>query len=99
MSELKIENVAEFLDDNKTAVIQEMAKCLNLMNAAMGAIVETNDDETGERAKDKILFQLFHTIGAMTILFNQFSYLETGTVPIESETKPIGFAKILDAKE
>ncbi len=94
-----IENMIQFLTDNRTAVIQEMAKCLNIMNGAMGAMVETDDDESGEKAKEKILYQLFHTIGAMTILFNQFSYLENGEIPEENESNPIGFANLLNKEK
>jgi hypothetical protein len=93
-----MENVQQFLDDNRTAVVQEMAKCLNMMNAMMGSIIETDDNEEGEIAKNKILFQMFHTLGAMTVLYNQFIYFETGEIPESDSPRPIGFEALLDPK-
>jgi hypothetical protein len=91
-----MENALKFLDDNKTAVMQEMAKCITLMNNIMGAIVETEDNESGEISKNKMLFQMFHSLGALTILYNQFTYLETGEIP-EDDEKLIGFQAILNS--
>lgn len=91
-----VENTQKFLSDNKLAVMQETAKCISLMNNIMGAIIETSDDEAGEISKNKMMYQLFHTLGALTILYNQFTYLETGIIPEEDDEKPIGFQAILD---
>lgn len=89
-----MENVQQFLDDNRTAVVQEIANCLNIMNGLMNNIIQTDDTEEGEVAQKKILFQMFHTLGALTILFNQFTYFETGEVPKKDEVK-IGFEALL----
>lgn len=93
-----MENVQQFLKENRTAVVQEMAKCLNMMNAMMGNIIETDDTKEGEIAQKKILFQMFHTLGALTVLYNQFIYFETGEIPEKDGPRPIGFEALLEEK-
>lgn len=91
-----MEEINEFLEDNKTAVLQEMAFSINNMNELMIGIIDTEDSEKGEIAKNKILFQLFHALGALTSLYNQLSYLETGLIPKEQEQRPIGFRGLIE---
>lgn len=88
----------QFIEENRAAVFEEMAKSINIMNELMQQIIQTPDNEEGEIAAKKIQFQLFHSLGALTILFNQYYILMLGQVPQEEERK-IGFDALAGIKE
>ena len=89
----------DFIEANENAVFEEMGKAISGMNEILIQMINTPDDKSGELSMKKLLFSIFHSLGSLTALYNEYYILKTGNIPSEGGEPKIGFNAIIEQGE
>jgi hypothetical protein len=89
---------SEFIEENKNALLEEMAGSLNDINDILGNVVQSPiDPENDGSVMRTYMIALAHHIGSLTVLFNEYYVLKTGV--LSKEKSQVGFGRLLADKK
>ncbi len=86
----------KFVENNKNALMEEMAEKINSINELLSAIIQAGPTENPVHELSimkNVTIAIAQHVGALTSCFNQYTIFETGRVPKE---RLIGFKAMID---
>lgn len=86
----------DFLEKNKSAIIEEMGKELSFLGGVIDEIIGNEPNEHSIDEIKNLIIAMSYKLGSLTTLFNQYYIMLNGFSP---EQRKIGFQALLNKEK